>query len=45
MDSKVPIQVQSFLNEYLSLFQNQIPNTLEALYLHGSMAQWLLMLT
>lgn len=38
MDSKVPIQVQSFLNEYLLLFENQIPNTLDALYLHGSIA-------
>ncbi|MGE8034055.1 aminoglycoside adenylyltransferase domain-containing protein [Lysinibacillus sp. NPDC093692] len=38
MDSRIPIPVQTVLNEYLSLFQNKIPNILEGFYLHGSIA-------
>ncbi|MBT2701596.1 DUF4111 domain-containing protein [Bacillus sp. ISL-40] len=38
MDSKVPIPVQKILSEYMSLFHERIPNTLEGLYLHGSVA-------
>ena len=38
MDLKVPIDVQKILNEYLSLFHTRIPNTLEGLYIHGSIA-------
>ncbi|KMY31931.1 hypothetical protein ACZ11_07045 [Lysinibacillus xylanilyticus] len=38
MNSRVPIQVQKILNEYITLFQNKIPNTLEGFYLHGSIA-------
>ncbi|MFJ8101177.1 aminoglycoside adenylyltransferase domain-containing protein [Lysinibacillus sp. NPDC096212] len=38
MDSRVSIQVQKILNEYTTLFQNKIPDTLEGFYLHGSIA-------
>ncbi|MFB7158191.1 aminoglycoside adenylyltransferase domain-containing protein [Lysinibacillus sp. NPDC056232] len=38
MDSRVPIPVQKVLNEYITLFQNEMPNTLEGFYLHGSIA-------
>lgn len=38
MDIKVPIPVQKILGEYMSLFNARIPNTLEGLYLHGSIA-------
>ncbi|UAL53795.1 MULTISPECIES: aminoglycoside adenylyltransferase domain-containing protein [Metabacillus] len=38
MDSRVPIPVQNILHEYISLFHERIPNTLEGLYLHGSIA-------
>ncbi|RJS50134.1 aminoglycoside adenylyltransferase domain-containing protein [Bacillus sp. PK3_68] len=38
MDQKVPTPVQNILNEYISLFHERIPNTLEGLYLHGSIA-------
>jgi hypothetical protein len=38
MDSKVPIPVQNILSEYINLFHERIPNTLEGLYLHGSIA-------
>ncbi|MEH7126136.1 nucleotidyltransferase domain-containing protein [Bacillus sp. JJ1773] len=38
MDIKVPITVQKILNEYMSLFNARIPDTLEGIYLHGSIA-------
>ncbi|RTQ95083.1 aminoglycoside adenylyltransferase domain-containing protein [Lysinibacillus telephonicus] len=38
MASKIPISVQTILSEYISLFHERIPNTLEGLYLHGSIA-------
>ncbi|MEZ2736996.1 aminoglycoside adenylyltransferase domain-containing protein [Aneurinibacillus aneurinilyticus] len=38
MDSKVSISVQNILSAYISLFHERIPNTLEGLYLHGSIA-------
>lgn len=38
MDSKVPIPVQNILSEYIDLFHERIPDTLEGLYLHGSIA-------
>lgn len=38
MDAKIPIQVQNILSEYISLFHEHIPNALEGLYLHGSIA-------
>ncbi|MGE7624160.1 aminoglycoside adenylyltransferase domain-containing protein [Viridibacillus sp. NPDC096237] len=38
MDSKIPIPVQNILSEYITLFHERIPNTLEGLYLHGSIA-------
>ncbi|MED3572682.1 aminoglycoside adenylyltransferase domain-containing protein [Cytobacillus praedii] len=38
MDSRVPLSVQKILSEYVSLFHERIPNTLEGLYLHGSIA-------
>ena len=38
MDSRIPIPVQNILNVYISLFHERIPNTLEGLYLHGSIA-------
>ncbi|MGE7910535.1 aminoglycoside adenylyltransferase domain-containing protein [Lysinibacillus xylanilyticus] len=38
MNSRVPTQVRKVLNEYITLFQNKIPNTLEGFYLHGSIA-------
>ncbi|MFJ8513330.1 aminoglycoside adenylyltransferase domain-containing protein [Lysinibacillus xylanilyticus] len=38
MNSRVPTQVRKILNEYITLFQNKIPNTLEGFYLHGSIA-------
>ncbi|GAB0167628.1 DUF4111 domain-containing protein [Lysinibacillus sp. CTST325] len=38
MDTRVPIPVQKILNDYITLFQNKIPNTLEGFYLHGSIA-------
>ncbi|MFD3449985.1 aminoglycoside adenylyltransferase domain-containing protein [Microbacteriaceae bacterium 4G12] len=38
MNAKVPIPVQNILSEYISLIHKQIPNTLEGLYLHGSIA-------
>jgi hypothetical protein len=38
MDCKVPITVQNILSEYSTLFHERIPNTLEGLYLHGSIA-------
>lgn len=38
MDSKIPTPVQHILNDYIALFNERIPNTLEGLYLHGSIA-------
>lgn len=38
MNSNVSMLVQTILNEYLTLLNKQIPNTLEGLYLHGSIA-------
>lgn len=38
MDSRVPMQVRKILNEYITLFQNKLPNILEGFYLHGSIA-------
>ncbi|MET4562779.1 hypothetical protein ABIA69_003970 [Lysinibacillus parviboronicapiens] len=38
MNVSVPTPVQNILNDYISNFQKQIPHTLEALYLHGSIA-------
>ncbi|QPQ30585.1 aminoglycoside adenylyltransferase domain-containing protein [Lysinibacillus sp. JNUCC 51] len=38
MNSRVPTQVRKVLNEYITLFQSKIPNTLEGFYLHGSIA-------
>lgn len=38
MDSRVPMQVQKILNDYITLFQNKLPNILEGFYLHGSIA-------
>lgn len=38
MDSRVPIPVKNILNEYHTLFSERLPNTLEGLYLHGSIA-------
>ncbi|MEB2298616.1 DUF4111 domain-containing protein [Lysinibacillus xylanilyticus] len=38
MDSRIPIQAQTVLNEYLTLFQNKIPTIIEGFYLHGSIA-------
>ena len=38
MDSKIPIPVQNILSLYMSLFYERIPNTLEGLYIHGSIA-------
>ncbi|MGG0208464.1 aminoglycoside adenylyltransferase domain-containing protein [Bacillus mycoides] len=38
MDSKIPIPVQNILSEYISLFHERLPKTLEGLYLHGSIA-------
>ncbi|MCL1696896.1 aminoglycoside adenylyltransferase domain-containing protein [Lysinibacillus sp. BPa_S21] len=38
MDSRVPLHVQNILNDYINLFQNKVPNTLEGFYLHGSIA-------
>ncbi|GIN91270.1 hypothetical protein J6TS1_06730 [Siminovitchia terrae] len=38
MDSRVPISVQNILRDYIALFNERIPNTLEGLYLHGSIA-------
>ncbi|KAB7704368.1 DUF4111 domain-containing protein [Bacillus aerolatus] len=38
MDSRIPMPVQSILREYISLFHERIPNTLEGFYLHGSIA-------
>ncbi|MGE7997548.1 nucleotidyltransferase domain-containing protein [Lysinibacillus sp. NPDC093190] len=38
MNSRVPIPVQKILNDYITLFQSKLPNTLEGFYLHGSIA-------
>ncbi len=38
MNVRVPIVVQNILNDYITRFNRQIPNTLEGLYLHGSIA-------
>lgn len=38
MNVKVPIVVQKILSEYMAIFNTKIPNTLEGLYLHGSIA-------
>lgn len=38
MNVRVPTPVQNILSDYISNFQKQIPHTLEALYLHGSIA-------
>lgn len=38
MDSRIPIPVQTVINEYLTLFQKKIPNIIEGFYLHGSIA-------
>lgn len=36
--SEVPVIVQTVLNEYVDLLNERIPNTLEGLYIHGSIA-------
>lgn len=36
--AKIPVSVQSVLNEYMTLFNERLPNTLVGLYLHGSIA-------
>lgn len=38
MNSKIPLTVQPILNEFMGLFRERIPHTLEGLYLHGSIA-------
>lgn len=38
MDSRVPLSVQDILSIYMSLFRDLIPEALEGLYLHGSIA-------
>ena len=38
MDAKIPLPVQNILSVYISIFHERIPNTLEGLYLHGSIA-------
>ncbi len=38
MDSRVPIPVQKVVHDYITLFQNKLPKTLEGFYLHGSIA-------
>lgn len=35
---KIPVSVQSVLNEYMTLLNERLPNTLVGLYLHGSIA-------
>lgn len=35
---KIPVSVQSVLNEYMTLLNEQLPNTLVGLYLHSSIA-------
>ena len=38
MDSNIPQPIQAILHHYISVFQKQIPETLEGLYIHGSIA-------
>lgn len=38
MNSRVPLPVQNILSEYVSILHERIPDTLEGLYLHGSIA-------
>ncbi|MBB4826332.1 hypothetical protein HNO89_003591 [Sporosarcina luteola] len=38
MDSRIPESVQHVLNDYVSLCQQHLPETLEGLYVHGSVA-------
>lgn len=36
--AEIPVSVQSVLNEYMTLLNERLPNTLVGLYLHGSIA-------
>lgn len=38
MDTRVPMFVQSIVEEYVALFHDRLPNRLEGFYLHGSIA-------
>ena len=35
---KIPVVVQIILNDYIALFHERLPNTLEGLYIQGSIA-------
>ena len=38
MDTKIPIPIQNILRHYIAVLHERIPNTLEGLYIHGSIA-------
>jgi len=35
---ELPVVVQTVLNDYIALFHERLPNTLEGLYIQGSIA-------